>query len=107
MDLKTGIHFPGQRRTVISRLKEADLRARHAAVKDVHTDEHKLYRLAFAEGSVDRQWDRVIFSDESTFSTTDDGPVLGYRRRGERYNSQYMSTSKRSGHVFELGLNLP
>jgi hypothetical protein len=62
-------------------------------------DEHKLYLLAFVESSVDRQWDRVIFCDESTFSSTNDGLVLVYRPWGERYNSQYVSNSTCSGHV--------
>jgi hypothetical protein len=98
-DLKAVTNFPGQKNTVISRLKEAGLTARHAAVKAVLTDEHQLYRLAFAESSVDSQWDRVIFSDESTFSSANNWPDLDYRPRGERYNSQYVSTSTRSGRV--------
>jgi hypothetical protein len=98
-ELKAATNFPGQKSTVISRLKEAGLTARHAAVKAVLTDEHQLYRLAFAESSVDRQWDRVIFSDESTFSSANDWPALDYRPGGERYNSQYVSTSTRSGRV--------
>ena len=53
---------------IISRLKVAGLRAQHAAVKEVLTDEHQLYRFAFTEISVGRKWDRVIFTDESTFS---------------------------------------
>jgi transposase len=61
-DLKAATGFPGQRDAVISRLKEAGLRVRHAAVKELLTDEHKLYRLAFAESNVDRKWDRVIYS---------------------------------------------
>jgi hypothetical protein len=84
---------------VISRLKEAGLRAQHAAVKAVLTNEHQLYRLAFAESSVDHQWDRIIFSDKSTFSSANDGPALVYRPWGECYNSQYISTSTRSGRV--------
>jgi hypothetical protein len=68
-------------------------------VKAVLTDEHQLHRLAFSESSVERQWDRVMFSDESTFNSANDGPVLVYRPRGERYNSQYVSTSTRSGRV--------
>jgi len=39
------------------------------------------------------------FSDESTFSSAHDGPDLVFRSWGEHYNCQYMSTSKRSGHV--------
>jgi hypothetical protein len=35
-----------------------------------------VYRFAFAESNVDRKWDRVIFTDESTFSSANDGPVL-------------------------------
>jgi transposase len=98
-ELKAATNFAGQKSTVISRLKEAGLRARYVAVKAVLTDEHQLYHLAFAESSVDRQWDRVIFSDESTFSSANDGPALVYRPRGERYNSQYVSTFTRSGRV--------
>jgi hypothetical protein len=96
--LQAAANFPGQKR-MYSILKEAGLRARHAAVKAVLTDEHQLYRLVFAESSVDRQWERVISSDESTFSSANDGPVLVCRPRVERYNSQYVSTSIRSGRV--------
>ena len=59
-DLKAATDFPGQETTLILRLMEAGLGARHAAVKELLTDEHKLYRLAFAEINVDRKWDRVI-----------------------------------------------
>jgi hypothetical protein len=75
-ELKDHTNFPRQKRTVISRLKELVSRARHAAVKGVLTDEHQLHRLAFADSSVEHQWDGVIFSDESTFSSAIDGPVL-------------------------------
>jgi type I site-specific restriction endonuclease len=55
-ELKAATNFPGQKNTVILRLKEAGIRARRAAVKVALTDENQLYRLAFAESSVDRQW---------------------------------------------------
>jgi hypothetical protein len=61
------------------RLKEAGHGARHAVVKELHTDEYKLYCLSFAESSVDSKWDRVIFTDESIFSSASDGLVLVYR----------------------------
>ena len=44
-DLKAATGFPGQKDTIISRLRAAGLRARHAAVKELLTDEHKLHRL--------------------------------------------------------------
>ena len=54
-DLKAAAGFPGQKDTIISRLMAAVIRARHAAVKELLTDEHKLYRLAFAESYVNRK----------------------------------------------------
>ena len=48
-DLKAATVFPGQKDTIISRLRATGLRAQHAAMKELLTDEHKLYRLAFAE----------------------------------------------------------
>ena len=78
-DVKAATGFPGGKNTIIARLKAAGLRARHAAVKELLSDQHKLHRLAFAESSVDRKWDRVIFTDEPTFSSANDGPVLVYR----------------------------
>jgi hypothetical protein len=98
-DLKAAAGFPWQRRMVILRLKEAGLREQHAVMKELLTDEHKLYHLAFAESIVDHNWGSVILSDESTLSSANDGPVLIYRPQGECYNSQYVSTYKYSGHV--------
>ena len=82
---------------LISRLKEAGLRGQHAVVKELLNDEHKLYRLAFAESNVERSWDSLIFSNESTFSSANDGPVLVDRLWGEHYNS--MSTCTCCCHV--------
>jgi hypothetical protein len=85
---------------VFLRLKEAGHgAARHAVVKKLHTDEYKLYFLSFTKSSVDGKWDRVIFTDESTFSSANDGLVLVYRPWGEHYTLQYMSPSTRSGLV--------
>jgi hypothetical protein len=90
-DFEAATNFPGHIRMVILRLKEAALRARCAVVEELLTDEHELYRLAFAESNVDCPWDRVIFSDKAAFSSASDGLVLIYRPQGERYNSRYMS----------------
>ena len=43
--LKAATGFPGQKTTLISRLKEAGLRARHAEVKELLTDEHKPFSI--------------------------------------------------------------
>jgi hypothetical protein len=78
-DLKAATGLKKKKNMIISRLKVAGLRAQHAAVKEVLTDEHQLYRFAFAEKNVDRKWDRIIFTDESMFGSANDGPVLVYR----------------------------
>jgi hypothetical protein len=44
-------------------------------VEAVLTDGDQLYCLAFAENSVDRQWDTVILFDESAFSSANYGLV--------------------------------
>ena len=78
-NLKLLLAFQGKKKTIMSRLKAAGFRARHAALKEFLTDEHQLYHFAFPESNVERKWDRVIFTDESTFSSAIDGPVLVYR----------------------------
>jgi len=81
-DLKAATGFPGQKDTILSRLRAAGLRARYAVMKELLTDEHKLYRLAFAESNVDCKWDRVIFTDELTFTSANEGPFSVYRPQG-------------------------
>ena len=59
-DLKAPNGLRLQKDTIISRLKAAGLSARHAAVKELLTHEHKLHRFAFAESNVDRKRDSHI-----------------------------------------------
>jgi hypothetical protein len=80
-------------------MMEAGLRSRSAAVKEKLSEEHRLYRLAFAEDNMYRDWGNVIFSDESVFSSANDGPVRVYRPQGTRYNAEYLEESARSGHI--------
>ena len=54
-DLKAATGFSGQKDTIIWRLRAAGLRAQDVVVKELLTDEHKLYRLGFAESNVDRK----------------------------------------------------
>jgi hypothetical protein len=54
-------------------MTEAELGSRSGAVKDKLSEEHRLYRLAFTEDNVDRDWGNVIFSDESVQSS----PTMG------------------------------
>jgi hypothetical protein len=68
-------------------------------MKEKLSEEHRLYRFAFAENNVGHDWENVIFSDESVLSSANDGPVRVYRPQGTRYNAGYAKESARSGHV--------
>lgn len=91
--------FPGSSSTVRRRLKEVGIQSRRAAVKDILTEANRVDRLAFAEVNANRCWDNVIFTDEKTFSSANDGPRLVYRRRHERYAEDKVVHSQRSGRV--------
>jgi transposase-like protein len=67
VQLKHNTAFPGFPRTVRNRMTEAGLKSRSAAVKEKISEEQRLYRLAFSEDNVDRDWGNVLFSDESVF----------------------------------------
>jgi hypothetical protein len=84
-------------------MTEDGLRSRSVAVKEKLSEEHRLYRLAFAEDKVDHYWGNVIFSDESVLSSANDGPVRVYRPQGTCYNAEYVKESARSGRVSVAG----
>jgi hypothetical protein len=73
---------------VILRHEESVHREQIAAVKDVLTDEHKLYCLEFAKSIVDPQCDRVTFSDKYSFISANDGLVLVCQLHREHCNFQ-------------------
>lgn len=97
--IRTNSQFPGSTRTALRRLKDEQLFARIAAKKELLKDEHKLFRLAFSEENTNRNWNRVIFSDEVTFSSTNGGKVIVYRPRGARYDERYVAKQIRRGRV--------
>ena len=97
--IKANAQFPGSSRTVIRRLRTAERFPRVAAVKEFITDDHRLFRLAFAEENVDRDWNKIIFSDEVTFSSSKAGPEIVYRPRGSRYDPRYVAHRFSSGRV--------
>lgn len=97
--LREASQFPGSTQTALRRLRHAGLRGRVAAVKERLSDEHKIYRLAFAHANVDRNWENVAFSDESIFTTSNQGRRFVYRPRGTRYDPGYVAACNRSGRV--------
>lgn len=99
VQLQRSVSFPGSSQTVLRRLKEAGLHSRRAAKKQKLRDEQQLYRLAFAEDNINRDWEDVIFSDECVFSSANDGPVRVFRPTGTRHNAEYVAEAYRSGRV--------
>lgn len=76
------------RRTVARRLRSHGIRAYRPFRGQLLTAEHRQRRLRWARTVLRwqrRQWQRVLFSDESRFCLfKSDGRVRVYRRRGER-----------------------
>ena len=76
--------------TVIRRLRERGIRARRPYVGPVLTRRHRQARSQWCHAHrrwLARQWNQVLFSDESRFTLEKaDGRVRVYRRVGERYS---------------------
>lgn len=75
--------------TVMRRLRSANLQCRRPARRPILQPRHRQARLQWAQDHLNwrqREWRRVIFSDESRFCVSHaDGRVRVWRRRGERY----------------------
>ena len=60
--------------------------------------EQRRRRLEFAvENIIDHDWKKIIFSDEVTFSTANDGPRLVYRRGGQHFDPHFVASCACSG----------
>lgn len=97
--LRHATNYPGSRQTAIRRLQEANLHARRSAVKEFLSNDHKRLRLQFAGENVHRDWTDVIFTDECTFSSANNGPAVVYRPRGARFHPQYVHHKRSCGRV--------
>ena len=76
--------------TVRNRLREAGLNCYRAAVRITMKEHHKKARLAFAREHQpwrQRQWSKVVFTDESRFCLQGgDGRARVWRRKNERFS---------------------
>ena len=85
--------IPGLRpihpRTVRNRLQEHHIRPRQPCVRTLLLPRHRAERLRWSRAHLSwrlREWEAVLFSDESRFSLDNsDGRIMVYRRVGERY----------------------
>ena len=91
---------PFSTRTVRRRLNEAGLKARHPLKRLRLLHRHRISRFQWATCHqwTQRQWNRVLFSDESRFKLHHaDGRVRVYRRQGERLNDNCILESEAYG----------
>ena len=76
-------------RTVRNRLREQHIRPRRPCVRTLLLPRHRAERLRWSRAHLRwrlREWEAVLFSDESRFSLDhSDGRIKVYRRVGERY----------------------
>lgn len=73
--------------TVRRRLHQAGIHHRVSAKKEYLTDAHRAARLAFAQQYVDKGmdfWERTIFTDEKSFSSSNHGKIHLWRRNNTR-----------------------
>lgn len=101
----TAATIPGLRRissqTVRRRLRRYGIIARRPARRPILTLQHRQRRLQWARQHLrwdQRQWNHVLFTDESRFSLNRaDGRVRVYRRRGERFADNTVMEADRFG----------
>lgn len=86
--------------TTIKRvLAESDQKSYHAAYKELITDRHKRLRLLWGGLNLNRNWNLVIFSDESSICQNEHGFLRVRRPLGTRYEQRYLAHIRRSGRV--------
>ena len=97
--------IPGLRRlsaqTIRRRLRHFGIVPRRPARRPILTVQHRRLRLQWAQQHrrwIQRQWDLVLFTDESRFMLNRcDGRLRVYRRRGERYANNCVQEFDRFG----------
>ena len=104
---ETARHFNIGSKTVIRRLASFGLKPRRPARRYGLTNHHKQRRLAWATAHrrwTLRQWENVVFSDESPFPLErHDTRERVYRRQGERYFDCNVSTANKRQKVMVWG----
>jgi transposase len=96
--LKGKLEMDASAHTIDRRLKEAELNGRVAIHTKELSEEHKRKRLSFAEGYrhwTEKNWERVLFSDEKLFYGAGFcGRVWVRRPPGEALNEKYCVDKK-------------
>ena len=100
-DLMVELEIPVTVRTVRNRLREVGLKGRVAAKKPLLTLPHRLARLDFAKAHsawTPEDWQKVLWSDESSFEIFDSHRRVYVRRRdSEKFNEECIGPTVKFG----------
>lgn len=87
--------------TVRRHLHAAGIHNYRPAKKIQLSEAHRAARVRFAQEFMDFDWENniVIFTDEKTFRSDDDGKKILWRKPNERYNPQNILPNRSSGRI--------
>lgn len=85
--------------TIRRRLHKAGLHHRVPARKPKLTPRHRMERLLFAERYLNYDFSKVIFSDEKTFKSSEQGRMSLWRINKTRYDDQNVIENRGSGRI--------
>jgi hypothetical protein len=87
-------NVPGSRPMACRRIKTSDLKNCASARKALLSNECKQSIVVFALNYVYRDpdfWERIVFTDEKTFKSCNDGRIRVYKPPNSRVEEQYVS----------------
>ncbi|RWS20848.1 paired box protein and transposase domain containing protein-like protein [Leptotrombidium deliense] len=79
-------------------LLEKGLGGHIAARKPILNDIQKLSRYYFAQENIDKDWSRVLFTDEKIFQVGSNGVIRVRRPKGTRFEPKYVAQKHTSGY---------
>lgn len=85
--------------TIRRRLKAGGYNPYTPAKKSELTARHAEARLQYCRQNLERDWSRVVFSDEKTFSSSTDVRTHVWRRPGTRHEPQHIRPLAMSGRI--------
>ena len=101
-NIKTDLKITCSSQTILRRLKENNINHYTPAMKPALTNHQKEQRLGFALEYAPKDnefWRTVIFTDEKTFSTSDQTTKHCYRLKNTRYKDNHITKNRRSGRI--------
>lgn len=99
VQIREQLHLNCSTMTIRRRLRESGYHARKPARKIELSEAQAAARVRFCEANIDRDWQCVIFTDEKTFSSSQDAPVVLWRKNNTRYIREHVRANATSGRI--------